>query len=223
MSTEVSAKNLNTDAAPKYYDLVVVAFVGLLLISNIAATKLIAADLGFYTLIFDGGAICFPLTYILGDLLTEIYGLRRARRAIFTGFAMSALASLVFVAVQYAPPGPGYENQAAFEAVLGFVPRIVVASLAGYLAGQLLNATVLAAVKRRFGARNLWVRLLGSTLVGEAADTALFCTIAFYGVVTGAEFLNYLITGYVYKCAVELVLLPITYRVIAWFRRREIV
>ncbi|MDY2941852.1 MAG: queuosine precursor transporter [Varibaculum sp.] len=225
MSATEAPETVPDDHAPqvryRYFDLVVAAFVGLLLISNVAATKSIELDFNLFALVADGGAICFPMTYILGDVLTEIYGLRRARRVIFTGFALSILAALVFLAVQSAPPSASYENQEAFEAVLGFVPRIVAASLIGYVAGQLLNATVLAWIKQRFGPRRLWVRLLGSTLVGELADTALFCTIAFAGVMGRGEFLNYIVTGYVYKCTVELVLLPVTYRVIAWFRRHE--
>ncbi|MCI1642321.1 MAG: queuosine precursor transporter [Actinomyces sp.] len=207
--------------APRLYDVVAVLFVAFLLVSNITATKLIGVHVGPAFLVFDGGAILFPLTYILGDVLSEIYGFARARRAIVLGFAVSILASLVFWLVQLAPPGPGYENQQAFEAVLGFVPRIVAASLCGYLAGQLLNSRVLVGIKERWGERHLWARLIGSTLVGEAADTLIFCTIAFYGVITGADFLNYLLTGYVYKVGVEIVMLPVTYPVIAWVRRRE--
>lgn len=207
--------------APRLYDVVAVLFVAFLLVSNITATKLIGVHVGPAFLVFDGGAILFPLTYILGDVLSEIYGFARARRAIVLGFAVSILASLVFWLVQLAPPGPGYENQQAFEAVLGFVPRIVAASLCGYLAGQLLNSRVLVGIKERWGERHLWARLIGSTLVGEAADTLIFCTIAFYGVITGVDFLNYLLTGYVYKVGVEVVMLPVTYPVIGWVRRRE--
>ena len=137
------------------------------------------------------------------------------------GFAASIAASAVFWVVQAAPVGPGYENQAAFEAVLGFVPRVVAASVIGYLAGQLVNALVLVRIRRRWGARHLWARLIGSTLVGEAVDTVLFCTIAFAGVIEGGDFVNYVITGYVYKVAVEVVLLPLTYRVIGWVRGLE--
>jgi len=199
------------------YDLVVVLFCGLLLISNIAATKLIQ----FGPLITDGGVYLFPLTYIFGDVLSEVYGFRRARRAIFMGFGLSILASLTFFFVQIAPAAEGYENQAAFEAVLGLVPRIVFASLCGFLAGQLLNAWVLIKIKQRTKEKALWVRLIGSTLVGELADTAVFCTIAFYGIITGGEFLNYVITGYIYKVLIEVVFLPITYPVIGLIKRHE--
>ena len=199
------------------YDLIVVLFCGLLLISNIGATKLIQ----FGPIITDGGAILFPMTYILGDVLSEVYGFKRAKRAILMGFGLSVLASLTFYLVQIAPAADAYENQAAFEAVLGFVPRIVLASILGYLAGQLLNAYVLVKIKERTQERKLWLRLIGSTVVGELADTLVFCTVAFYGVITGGEFLSYVITGYVYKVLIEVVFLPITYPVIALVKRHE--
>jgi len=199
------------------YPIIVGIFVALLLISNIGATKLIA----FGPIITDGGAFLFPMTYIIGDVLSEVYGLKAARKAIFLGFAMSILAALTFFLVQISPPADGYENQDAFEAVLGFVPRIVLASICGYLVGQLLNAYVLVKIKERTKERKLWLRLIGSTVVGEFADTLVFCTIAFYGVITGAEFWNYVLVGYVYKTMLEVVLLPITYPTIRWVKRRE--
>ena len=123
--------------------------------------------------------------------------------------------------MQQAPPADDWGNQDAFEAVLGFVPRIVLASLCGFLVGQLLNAWVLVRIKARTLESRLWIRLLGSTAVGEFADTLVFCTIAFYGVITGWTFINYVITGFVYKVAVEVLVMPITYRVIAALKRRE--
>src|SRR5215218_11011832 len=209
------------------YAVVVAVFCGLLLISNIAATKTITVvdDLpeilggGIFT---DGGALLFPLTYILGDVLAEVYGMRQARRAIWVGFGLAALAALTFLAVGAAPPGPGYENQEAFVAVLGFVPRIVLASLCGYLAGQFLNAYVVVKIKERTKERHLWARLIGSTVVGEFADTMLFCFIAFVGVFpTWGGLISYAIAGYFYKVIVEVILLPVTYAVIRAIKRRE--
>ncbi len=209
------------ERAPRIFDIIAVMFVAFLLISNIAATKVTALDLGPIHLVFDGGAILFPLTYVLGDVLAEVYGFTRAKRVIILGFVASILASLIFLLVQIAPIGPGYDNQAAFEAVLGFVPRIVLASVIGYLVGQLVNSFVLVKIRQRWGADHLWARLIGSTMVGELFDTVLFCTIAFVGIIPGLDFLNYVITGYVYKVGVEVVLLPITYRAIALVRKRE--
>ena len=199
------------------YPFIVAAFVGILIISNIAATKLISVG----PLILDGGAFLFPLAYVIGDVMSEVYGWVAARRAILMGFAMAVLAALTFWLVQIWPAAPGYENQSAFEAVLGFVPRIVLASVSGYLVGQLLNSYVLVWIKERTRERHLWARLIGSTVVGELADTVVFCTIAFYGVITGWDFANYVIVGYVYKTLLEVVLLPITYPTIRWIKHRE--
>ncbi len=203
--------------APGPYPALVAVFVGLLIISNIGATKLIT----FGPLITDGGVFLFPLVYILGDIVSEVYGFKAARKAILLGFGMSVLAAFTFFLVQVSPPADGWPNQAAFEAVLGFVPRIVAASVAGFLVGQLLNAYVLVRIKERTKERNLWLRLIGSTAVGEFADTLVFCTIAFYGVITGAEFLNYVIVGYLYKTLIEVLLLPVTYRCIALVKAGE--
>ena len=210
------------------YDLVVTLFVALLLISNVAATKLIAFGpewspfgLPVLPIITDGGALLFPLTYVLGDVLAEAFGMRGARRAILLGFGISLLASFTFLAVGAAPAAPGYENQEAFVAVLGFVPRIVVASLAGYLVGQFLNAWVLVKLKQWREGKGMWKRLLGSTVVGEAADTTIFCLIAFGGQIDGGKMLNYIVVGYLFKVSVEAVLLPVTYWVISLVRSRE--
>ncbi len=207
------------------YAVVMAVFCGLLLISNVAATKTITIvdDLPMIEGIFtDGGALLFPLTYVLGDVLAEVYGLKHARRAIFVGFFMAALASVTFLVVGAAPPGPGYENQEAFQAVLGFVPRIVFASLVGYLAGQMLNAYVLVRLKNRAKPGKLWARLVGSTIVGEFADTVLFCFIAFVGVFpTWTSLISFTIAGYLYKVAIEVLFLPVTYAVIGWIKQRE--
>jgi hypothetical protein len=200
-----------------HYATVVAVFCGLLIISNVGATKLIAVG----PLITDGGAFLFPLVYVVGDVLSEVYGWRATRGAIWLGFGISALAALTFWLVQQAPPAADWPNQEAFEAVLGFVPRIVAASLAGFLVGQMLNSWVLVRIKQRTLEPRLWLRLLGSTAAGELADTVMFCTIAFYGVITGWTFVNYVVTGYVYKVAVEVLVMPLTYRVIARVKRHE--
>lgn len=201
----------------KYYAAVLVVFVSIFLISNISATKII----GFGPIVTDGGAFLFPLAYIAGDIISEVYGFKAARKAVVAGFAMQALATLTFWLVMISPPGPGYENQAAFEAVLGFYPRIVLASLAGYVVGQLINAWIMVRIKERAGEKRLWVRIVTSTGVGEFADTLIFCTVAFAGVIPGADFVNYVVFGFLYKVAVEYLLMPVTYAVIAWLKRRE--
>lgn len=201
-------------------------FVGILLISNVVAVKPItfgAITLGDFSLplVFDGGVFLFPLAYIIGDVLAEVYGLKASRRAIYTAFGLAALASLTIFVVQVSPPADGWENQEAFEAVMGFVPRIVLASLAAFLAGQLMNAWVLDRMRRRSRGRYLRTRLIGSTLVGQLVDTVIFCTIAFAGVITGIDFVMYIVLGYVVKVLAEVVLLPVTTRVIRAVRRAE--
>ncbi|WGD37279.1 queuosine precursor transporter [Lysinibacter sp. HNR] len=212
------------DAAPRFvtppqspYTGLMILFCVVLLISNVAAVKLIQSG----PLVLDGGVFLFPLAYILGDVISEVYGWKAARRAVFWGFVCAVLAALTFLIVQIVPPAEGWENQEAYEAVIGFVPRIVLASLAAFVAGQLINARLLVWLKERMPRGRLWSRVLGSTVVGQLADTLVFCTVAFYGVITGAEFLNYVITGYLVKVAVEVVALPVTYRVVAIVRRRE--
>ena len=217
MASETPAQVHFASTNRSLYPYVLAVFVAVLLISNIGATKLIA----FGPIITDGGALLFPLTYVIGDVLSEVYGFKAAKRAVFMGFAMAILAAVTFYLVQISPAAEGYENQDAFEAVLGFVPRIVLASICGYLVGQLLNAYVLVKIKERTKEKYLWVRLLGSTVVGEFADTIVFCTIAFYGVITGAEFVNYVVVGYIYKTLLEVVLLPVTYPTIRAIKRRE--
>ncbi len=201
------------------YPVIVTVFSCLLVISNIAATK----GIKFGPILTDGGAFLFPLTYVIGDVLSEVYGLKAARRAIVVGFAMSLLAAVTFYFVQISPGAPGYENQAAFETIVGPVWQILLASVSGYLIGQFLNAYVLVKVKQYTRERFLWVRLIGSTLVGEFADTLVFCSIAAsaIGIITTSDFVNYVIVGYVYKCLLEVVLLPVTYPVIRWVKRHE--
>ncbi|MFM1986433.1 MAG: hypothetical protein RIS18_650 [Actinomycetota bacterium] len=199
------------------YPFLMASFVGLLLISNVGAVKLIQ----FGPIITDGGAFLFPLVYIVGDVLSEVYGFKATRKAIYTGFAMAILASLTFFLVQKSPAAAEWTNQAAFEAVLGFVPQIVLASICGFLVGQLLNSYVLVKIKEKTKEKKLWLRLIGSTAVGELADTLVFCTIAFYGVITGWSFINYVLVGYFYKTLIEIFLLPITYKVIKYVKEKE--
>lgn len=194
-------------------------FTGVLLISNITATK----GVHLFGLVTDGAFFLFPLSYIIGDVLSEVYGFRATRRAVYTGFAVLAIGMASFFIAIELPPADFYENQDAFATVLGTVPQLVLAGLAGYLVGQLLNAWSLTAIKRRTGEKSLWMRLLGSTVVGQFADTLIFCSIAApaIGVSTWADFANFVIVGFVWKTGVEVLILPVTYRVIAWVKKRE--
>ena len=201
----------------KYFDVIVAVFAASLLISNLAATKLIA----FGSIITDGGAILFPVVYILGDVLTEVYGYKYARRAIWTGFGVMLLAVFCFTVVRYMPSAADYHDQTSFEAVLGFFPRIVIASLAAYLMGEFLNAYVLAKLKIKTKGKKLWLRLIGSTVVGELFDSIVFCLIAFGGIISGSDMLIYISVGWLFKTGVEVVMLPVTYRVIGFLKKQE--
>jgi queuosine precursor transporter len=205
---------------PRYYryiDLVTAAFVGVLIISNIASTKIV--QMGPFS--FDGGTILFPLAYIFGDVLTEVYGYRRSRRVIWTGFAWIAIAAAVFAIVDALPPADGWDLQASYHSILGQAPRIVLASLLAYLAGEFSNSFVLARLKEATAGRWLWMRTIGSTLVGEAVDTLVFLVAAFWGVLSPELLTTVIISNYVFKVGVEVLFTPVTYRVVNLLKRLE--
>lgn len=201
------------------YPVFLAAFVVVFVISNITASK--GVTIG--PLVTDGAFFLFPIAYIIGDVLAECYGFKATRVAIWTGFASALVAVLAFYVAIWLPAADFYENQEAFSAVLGLVPQIVAASLAGYAVGQLLNAWVLTTMKNRNANAPLWQRLMGSTVVGEFGDTLVFCLIAAtaIGISTLSDLVNYVIVGFVWKTAMEAVLLPVTYRVVAWVKKRE--
>lgn len=192
-------------------------FVAVLLISNIVATKLFVIG----KLVFDGGAFIFPLSYIFGDILTEVYGYARSRRVIWTGFFCLFLMSFLIIVVGKMPPAPGWGGQEAYMKILGFAPRLVIAGLIGYFWGEFSNSFILARMKIITNGRWLWTRTIGSTIVGEFVDTAFFCTIAFYGVIPPGQLINYTLTGYFYKTAVEIVMTPVTYLIVGFLKRKE--
>ena len=201
------------------YPWLVTLFVVTFLISNINATK--GVQLG--PLITDGAFFLFPLAYIVGDVLSECYGFKSNRRAVAIGFAMAILAAIAFYIAIWLPAADFYEGQEAFAATLGLMPQILGASLAGYVVGQLLNSFTLVRMKAHSGEKGLISRLVASTVVGELGDTVLFCAIAapVIGVATVSGFLNYVIVGFLWKTACEVVMLPITTQVINWVKKRE--
>jgi hypothetical protein len=201
----------------RWIDLVTAAFVAVLLISNVASTKIL--QLGPFS--FDGGTILFPLAYIFGDILTEVYGYRRSRRVIWTGFFWILAAAGIFTIVDILPPAEGWELQDSFHNILGQTPRIVVASLVAYFAGEFSNSFTLAKIKIMTSGKLLWLRTIGSTLVGEAVDTLLFLVIAFWGVLPPALLITVLISNFVFKVGIEIVFTPLTYRVVNWLKRVE--
>lgn len=202
----------------RFFDVVVVLFVATLLISNIGSTKIV----GFGSVIFDGGTILFPVAYILGDVLTEVYGFRYARRVIWAGFAALVLMSLTLAIIQFLPAAPGLEDQAdAYARIAGFVPRIVGASMIAYLAGSFTNALVLAKLKVKTKGKYFWFRSLASSVVGELIDTLIFSVVAFGGTMPNGDLLKLIATVYLLKITVEAAILPITERIVRLLKTKE--
>jgi len=201
------------------YPVLLALFTTIFVLSNIVSTK--GVQVG--PLVTDGAFFLFPAAYVIGDVISECYGFRAARRAVWTGFLAMIIAVSTFYVAILLPAASFYEGQAAFAVTLGLVPRIVVASLSGYAAGQLLNAWLLTLMKDRLGERGLWKRLLGSTVVGEFGDTLIFCLIAapVIGISTVGDTANYVVVGFVWKTLVEVVVMPITYLVIRRIKAHE--
>ena len=201
------------------YPVLLALFTTIFILSNIVSTK--GVQVG--PLVTDGAFFLFPAAYVIGDVISECYGFRAARRAVWTGFLAMIIAVSTFYVAILLPSASFYEGQAAFAAALGLVPRIVVASLSGYAAGQLLNAWLLTLMKDRLGERGLWKRLLGSTVVGEFGDTLIFCLIAapVIGISTVGDTANYVVVGFVWKTLVEVAVMPITYLVIRRIKAHE--
>lgn len=201
------------------YPVLLALFTTIFILSNIVSTKGVRVG----PLVTDGAFFLFPAAYVIGDVISECYGFRAARRAVWTGFLAMIIAVSTFYVAILLPAASFYEGQAAFAATLGLVPRIVVASLSGYAAGQLLNAWLLTLMKDRLGERGLWKRLLGSTVVGEFGDTLIFCLIAapVIGISTVGDTANYVVVGFVWKTLVEVAVMPITYLVIRHIKAHE--
>ncbi|MBL8471089.1 MAG: queuosine precursor transporter [Rhodocyclaceae bacterium] len=207
----------------KYFDFVMAAFVTVLLCSNlIGPGKVAQIDLpGLGLVTYGAGVLFFPVSYIFGDILTEVYGYARARRVVWAGFAALGFASFMSWAVVAMPPAREWPNQAAYETVFGQVPRIAMASLLAFWAGEFVNSYVLAKMKLWSAGRHLWMRTIGSTLVGEWVDSLIFYTLAFYGVWPVGQVIEVMITNYLIKSGWEALATPLTYKVVAVLKRAE--
>jgi len=183
----------------KYLDVITVIFVVVLLISNIASTKI--AQIANFSL--DGGTLLFPLAYIFNDVLTEVYGYSQSRKVIWLGFASALLMSLVLGIVGALPSATGWENQDAYQKILGQAPRIVIASLCAYLVGEFANSFILGRMRIASTGEWLWVRTIGSTLVGELVDSFIFIIIAFAGVLPKELLITLIISNYIFKTSIE--------------------
>jgi uncharacterized integral membrane protein (TIGR00697 family) len=205
----------------KYLDVVVGLFVAVLIISNLASSAKIVA-LGPFT--FDGGTLLFPLSYIFGDILTEVYGYSVSRRVIWIGFAAATLFSITVWLVGLLPSEAEWSARAgmdAYNAILGSTPRIVVASLVAYWAGSFTNAFVLARLKIMTQGRRLWARTIGSTIAGQLVDTFLFVLIAFAFDMSWPVLFSIAVSNYLFKVGIEVLFTPVTYAAVGWLKRRE--
>jgi uncharacterized integral membrane protein (TIGR00697 family) len=226
----MSSSNNNTRVSFKYLDIVMAFFVAILIISNVASSAKIV-DLGFslfgIPMAFDGGTLLFPLSYVFGDILTEVYGFRASRRVIWTGFAALALSSLVFLLLRALPAESsweGYAGTAAYDAILGGMSSggIALASLAGYWMGEFSNSAALSKIKVLMQGRLLWVRTIGSTLIGELVDSMVFVLVACVAGVFGWElFWTLVLTNYLLKCLIEVIMTPATYGAVYLLKKGE--
>jgi queuosine precursor transporter len=213
----------------RYYDFVMAAFVAILLLSNvIGAAKPAAimidgkvATLFGHDLIFGAGILFFPLGYVIGDVLTEVYGFARARRVIWAGFAALIFMAFMSWVVVSLPAAPGWPGQAAYEQVFGQVWRIVFASIAAFWVGEFVNSYVMARMKLWTKGKHLWTRTIGSTFVGQGVDSLLFYPLAFYGTWTNTQLVSVMITNWALKVMWEAALTPLTYWVVGFLKRRE--
>ena len=207
----------------RYYDFAMAAFVVILLCSNlIGAGKPAVMTLPVFGLVhFGAGILFFPLSYVLGDILAEVYGFARARRCVWAGFAASLFAAGMSWVVVTLPPSPDWDGQAALAAVFGQVPRIFLASIAAFWAGEIANAMVLSRMKVWTGGRMLWTRTIGSTVVGQGVDSLIFYPLAFLGVWQTSLVVEVLVTNYLLKVGWEVILTPVTYRIVAFFKAAE--
>jgi uncharacterized integral membrane protein (TIGR00697 family) len=209
----------------RYYDLVMAAFVAVLLCSNLVGpAKIAQLDLPLLGAVsFGAGILFFPISYVFGDILTEVYGYARARRVIWAGFGALLFASVMAAVVVALPPAPGWQNQAAYEIAFGSTWRIAGASLIAFLCGEFVNSYVLAKMKIATAGRWLWTRTIGSTIFGEAVDSALFYPLAFYGsgLIPNELLPQVMLAQFIGKVAVEVLFTPVTYRVVAALKRAE--
>lgn len=201
----------------RFLDLITASFVATLLLSNIASTKIVSIP----PFEFDGGTVLFPLSYVFGDILTEVYGYRRARRVIWTGFVWIAVAAGFLALIDALPAAPGYDLAGAFHAILGQAPRIIAGSLVAFWAGSFVNSAIVARLKVAPNGRMLWLRTSTSTLGGQGVDTALFLAIAFWGVLPNELLLAVFVSNYVFKVGVELLLTPVTYLIVGSLKGAE--
>lgn len=200
----------------RYLDLLINVFVVVLIVSNLIAPKFVAA--GWFR--FSAAQLLFPITYIFGDVFTEVYGYSASRRAIWTGFLASAIMTAFGIFAIWLPPAPEFKDQLAYETIFGVVPRNVAASLLAYWAGEFANSLTVAKMKLWTNGRFLWTRTIGSTIVGQAVDTSIVIFVIFWGQPLSVMF-RLIVSGYLFKVAYEVLATPLTYLVVNFLKRTE--
>jgi uncharacterized integral membrane protein (TIGR00697 family) len=208
----------------RYFEFVMAAFVTVLICSNlIGPAKIAQVDMPWGPLVFGAGVLFFPISYVFGDILTEVYGYARARRVIWAGFAGLVFASFMAAVVVALPPASFWQHQTAYEVAFGSTWRIVAASIFAYFCGEFVNSYVLARMKILTAGKWLWSRTIGSTIAGEAVDSALFYPLAFYGsgIIPDDKLPLVMLSQFIAKVTVEVVLTPVTYKVVGWLKRAE--
>lgn len=203
----------------RYLDVITATFVAVLIVSNIAAIK--AVKLPFTIIEIDGGTLLFPISYIFGDILVEVYGYARSRRVIWMGFGANLVASLTFALVAALPAAPGWEFQEQFVTILGQTPRVVAASLLAFICGEFVNAVIMAKMKILTQGRHLWTRTIGSTLVGQAVDSMLFSLLAFAGIWPRELLFKVIIWNFLFKVGYETLATPLTYLIVNRLKKAE--
>ena len=227
LDTAQTETTRSTARSFKYLDALTTAFVVILLVSNLIAQKvcllgplsIFGRSIGPFAV--SGAVLLFPVTYIFGDVFTEVYGFAASRRAIWLGFFGTTLLYFIGAIVIALPSAPGWRNQQAFSTVFGFIPRILAASLIAFWAGEFANSYTMARMKLITNGRKLWTRTIGSTVVGQAVDTVLVITLTFGGIYPVRVLINIIVTGYALKVGYEVIATPITYLVINWLKRAE--
>ena len=208
----------------RYFDFVMAAFVAIILLSNVlGAGKVAQIWLPGFDVYwpFGAGILFFPVSYVIGDVLTEVYGYARARRVIWAGTGAVLFMALMAWVVVALPPAPDWPNQPAYDTIFGQVPRIVFASMVAFWAGEFVNSYVLARMKLWTKGKHLWSRTIGSTIVGEGVDSLIFYPLAFLGTWDNALVIKILFTQWALKVAWEVILTPVTYAVVGFLKRRE--
>lgn len=222
--TPILTENANAASGRqfRYYDFVMAAFVAVLLLSNvIGAAKPAALTINGEQWVFGAGILFFPLGYVIGDVLTEVYGYARARRVIWAGFVGLIFMAFMSWVVVSLPPAAGWQGQVAYESVFGQVWRIVAASITAFWAGEFVNSYVMARMKIWTAGKHLWSRTIGSTVVGQGVDSLIFYPLAFLGVWSTEQVVTVMITNWGLKVLWEAVLTPVTYIVVGWLKRKE--